>query len=75
MTVDEMRAQSVDAHKDIIQRMMQADNQQLKEELTKKHEQQAAPYVKELEDIITRKNQNGFFTQEDKKRVGELLSL
>lgn len=75
MTVDEMREQSVKAHKGIIERMMQADDQQLKEELAKKHEQQAAPYVKELEDIIARKHQNGFFTQEDAKRVRELLPL
>lgn len=75
MTVDEMRAQSVEAHKDIIQRMMQADDQQQKEELAKKHEEQAAPYVKELEDIIARKNQNGFFSQEDTKRANEILPL
>lgn len=75
MTVDKMREQSVDAHKDIINRMMQADDQQLKEELAKKHEEQAAPYIKELEDIIARKHQNGFFTQEDTKRAKELLPL
>lgn len=75
MTPEEKQAQSVEAHKDIINRLIKADDQQLASELATRHEEQAAPYVKELDDIIARKHQNGFFSQADIKRVGELLPL
>lgn len=75
MTIEEQNAKSVEAHKDIIDRFIKADDDQLKAELDKQHEEQAAPYVKELEDIIARKHQNGFFSEADKKRAAELLPL
>lgn len=75
MTPEEKQAQSVEAHKDIIKRFIEADDQQLASELAKQHQKQAAPYVEELDNIIARKHQNGFFSQADIKRVGELLPL
>lgn len=75
MTEEEYSAKSVEAHKNIIDRMMSADDKDIKEFETQQRKEQAAPYVKELEDIIARKHQNGFYSQSDIKRAGELLPL
>lgn len=75
MTPEEYRAKSVEAHKGIIDRMIKADDEQLKAETEKKQEQQAAPYLKELQDIQTRVNQSGFGTVEDLKRVREINAI
>lgn len=75
MTPEEYRAKSVEAHKGIIDRMIKADDEQAKEEAEKLQEQQAAPYLKELQDIQTRVNQSGVATVEDLKRVREVNAI
>lgn len=67
--------ESIEAHKDILERFIKEDEEQHKAELAKLHDKQAEPYVKELEDIIARKHQYGFYAQADIKRAGELLPL
>ncbi len=75
MTAEERNNQSIEAHKDIINRFIEADDKQLASELAKHHEEQAAPYVDELDQIIARKHQNGFMSEKDKKRASKLLTI
>lgn len=73
--LEEHREKSVEAHKDFLQRIMEQDDKERELQLSQKKQEQSAPYINELEQIIARKNQNGFYTQADAKRAGELIPL
>lgn len=75
MTIEEQRTQSVEAHKGIINRFIDADDKQLEAETEKKRKEQAAPYQEELDQILARKHQNGFFTEKDKERAPQLVQI